>query len=385
MQKYIEYLFFIILFLIIHTYLIYPVIITIISLLKSGKDYKNYSGKVSVILSAYNEEKVIEARIKNLSELNFDFNKLEVLVGSDNSTDGTNEILKFFSEKYSWLNIRLFPKRRGKASVLNDLVKETRNEILVFTDANTRFDKDALLHLVSGFSDESIGGICGRLVMEESEISKTHSVEEGFYWKYETFFKKAEGKCDVLIGANGGIYAIRRSLFSSIPTRKAVTDDLYLTLSVLNEGKKFIYDYNAVAFEDVALTVKDEFNRKIRFAATNYQTIFNFKKRLFTPGLLSYSLWSHKIIRWLMPILMLVILALNIIIMPGSVFFEAIFYLQVIFYLMGIAGFIFASLNLRIRLFSLVYFFLISNLALLIGLLRFLRGKHSAVWQSTPR
>jgi len=170
-----------------------------------------------------------------------------------------------------------------------------------------------------------------------------------------------------------------------VPTGKAVTDDLYLTLGILNEGKKFTYNYNAVAFEDVALTVKDEFNRKIRFAATNYQTIFNFKRMIFKPGLLSYSLWSHKIIRWLMPILMSLILGLNILIMPGSGFPEGIFYLQVIFYLMGLIGFIFASLNLRIRLFSLIYFFLVSNIALLIGLFKFLGGKNSGIWQSTPR
>lgn len=375
------------LFLMVHTYVLYPVIISLFSTVKKNiAKNGNYYPPVSILCSAYNEEKVIRERISNIAALDYDLSKVEVIIGSDCSDDKTNEILRELQEKYNWLKVRAFSSRRGKAAVINDLVKLASKEILVFTDANTEFDKSALKKLTSHFSDPSTGGVSGRLVLVEPESNRLESVEEKKYWEYETIIKKAEGNCGILIGANGGIFAIRKDLFREIPTAKAVTDDFFVTLAVLDEGWKFRYEYDAFAFEKVGHSVEMEVRRKIRFAATNYQTLYFFRNLLFNKNLLlSYAFWSHKVIRWFLPFLMIFCLLANFLLLGAGMFFIITAALQTAFYLMGATGYIFSLMKIRISVFSMPYFFIVANGALLLGFYRFLRGRHSIIWQSTSR
>ncbi len=377
-------------FLAVHSYLIYPVVIFISSLICKNKIIKNSKTEfnlpsVSILISAFNEEKVIEERIKNISDLNYDFNKIEVLVGSDGSNDKTNEILESLREKYDWLKVFLFPEQRGKASVLNNLFEKSKNKILLFTDANTEFDKNALYLLVKNFNN-NIGGVCGRLILSDNLVPDNESVEEKKYWVYETFIKNSEGKCGILIGANGGIFAIKKEFVAKIPIDKPVTDDLYLTLNVLAQGKKFVYDYDAIAYEDVGKNVSIEFSRKIRFAATNFQIIPFFKSLLFNKNfLLSYAYWSHKIIRWFFPVLLVLIFILNLFLFKHSEIYQIIFYLQLGFYSFALIGYLLHKIKVRIEIFAMPFFFVLSNIALVIGFIKFLRNRHSIIWESTER
>ena len=341
---------------------------------------------VSILISAYNEEKVIRQRIENIKNLKYDFDKIELIIGSDCSSDKTNEILQQQSKNYPWIKIELFNSRRGKAAVLNDLTALARNEILVFTDANSIFDEDTLINLTSGFSIEAIGGVCGRLVLEEPEGKYEKSNKERLYWKYETILKKFEGILGILIAANGGIFAIRKKLFTKFPEKYAVTDDLFQTLAVLNQNYKFIYEYNSVAHEAVSKEVITEFNRKVRFAATNFQTIKDFKNLLLNKKiLLSYAIWSHKVLRWLVPVFAILLFFSNLFLIGhGSLYYGAMI-LQIVFYFSVIVGFIFHKLKLSGSIFSIIYYYAITNAALLIGMFKFLAGKHAYIWDSTPR
>jgi len=341
---------------------------------------------VSILISAYNEEKVIRQRIENIKGLKYDFDKLELLIGSDCSADKTNEILQQESKNYSWMKTVLFEKRRGKAAVLNDLASLAKNEILVFTDANSMFEDDALINLTSGFSNEAIGGVCGRLVLEEPEGKYEKSNKERLYWKYETVLKKLEGILGILIAANGGIFAIRKMLFTKFPEKYAVTDDLFQTLAVLNQNHNFVYEYDAVAHEDVSKEIITEFNRKVRFAATNFQTIKDFKNLLLNKKvLLSYAIWSHKVLRWLVPIFAILLFFSNLfLIKQGSLYYGAMI-LQLGFYLSVLVGFIFHKLKVSGSIFSIIYYYAFTNVALLIGMFKFLAGKHTYTWDSTPR
>jgi poly-beta-1,6-N-acetyl-D-glucosamine synthase len=382
----VEVFFWLLIFLPMHTYLLYPVIIKVISCrrksVKAGVDQP----KISILISAYNEEKVIRERILNIASLQYDFSKLEVIAGSDNSTDKTNEILTSLQKEYSWLKIYLFNNRRGKASVLNDLVRLSRNDILVFTDANTVFKEDAVALLTSHFNDSSVGGVSGRLILQEPENGFNKSVEEKRYWEYETSIKDSEGKCGILIGANGGIFAIRKELFKDISADKAVTDDLYITLSVLQKKFNFNYDYKAVAFEEVAKEIGQEYNRKKRFAATNFQTMLFFKDLLFDRNvLLAYAFWSHKVIRWFLPQIYIVILFLNIFLIYLHLIYIVAFLVQIQFFILCFLGFILSKMKIRITLLSLPFFFFMSNVALIIGFYKFIRGRHTVIWNSTPR
>lgn len=381
-------LFFILLtFLMLNSYLFYPIIILILSKFRQiCLDYNTFSPYISVLISAYNEEKVIEKRIRNILEQDYDLNKVEILVGSDNSTDRTNEILQKLSDEFPNLKIFLFDIRQGKAGVINQISEKASHEILVFTDANTEFKNNALRNLVKHFSDSEIGGVSGKLTLIDKETHKREGVEEKNYWEFETFIKKAEGKLGILIGANGGIFAIRRELFEKIPIDKAVTDDFYISLNVVKRGFKLIYEPEAEAYEEVAKDIETEFKRKVRFAATNFQTIAFFKSLLFNRNILiSYAFWSHKVIRWFLPVILILLLILNAMLISENKIFEYLFYFQVSIYVLGLIGYLLNRFKIRIPILSLLTYFLITNFALLLGLFRFLQKRHSVIWQSTPR
>lgn len=380
-------IFFVLVLLSLHTYVLYPVIIKLISFTKSFKSYPgNYYPSISIVLSAYNEEKTIEERIKNIALQAYDFSKIEVLVGSDCSTDSTNQTLSRLAKEYNWLRVFIFNERSGKAGVINNIVKSAKNEILIFTDANTVFGRDAIKNLVEDFRDKEVGGVSGRLILTETQFEKRLSVEEKRYWEYETFIKKAEGRLGILVGANGGIFAIRRNLFAEIPTQKAVTDDLFLSLEVLRRKFKFTYNPKALAYEEVGKSVGIEFKRKIRFASTNYQTLQFFKNILFGKNiLLSFAFFSHKIIRWFFPHIMILLLLLNFLLLSYGTLFLNLFILQIALYVIALIGFIFSFLRIRISIFSLLFFFVMANIALIIGWIRFLRKKHSVIWSPTER
>lgn len=374
--------------LLFHAYILYPVSLWILTWFQSKPETgkPNSYPSISIIISAYNEEKVIAERIDNIKNLDYDFNKLELIIGSDCSSDTTNEILTHKSQEYGWIRTQIFSTRRGKANVLNDLAHLAKNEILVFTDANTKFEKDALLKLVSKFSAEKVGGVCGRLELEEPTDHFDKSNREKLYWKYETQLKKLEGNLGILIAANGGIYAIRKELFIKFPDYEAITDDLYQTFAVLDQGYDFLYAFDAVAKEEVSKKIITEFRRKVRFAATNFQTLKFFKSLLFNKKLLlPYAICSHKLIRWFVPWLLIVLFFTNLFLFDYSRFYYIIFLLQIAFYLSAITGYFLNLAKVNISLFSLVYYYLVTNLALLIGFFKFLTKKHSYVWDSTPR
>lgn len=341
---------------------------------------------VSILISAYNEEKVIEERIENIKNLNYDFSKVELIIGSDCSSDKTEEILSRKSIEHSWIKVSNYKNRRGKAAVLNDLADLAKNEILVFTDANTRFEQDALLKLVSQFSCEKTGGVCGKLILEEPKDDYDTTNRERLYWKYETKLKELEGRLGLLISANGGIYAIRKKLFQKFPDKYAVTDDLYQTLAVLNQNFDFIYKVQAVAHEDISKEIISEFRRKVRFAATNYQTILFFKSLLFNKRIfLSFALWSHKILRWLVPAMAILLFITSLLLANSHQIYFIVFIIQACFYLAALIGFLFHKMKLNGSVFSIIYYYTLTNLALLVGMFKFLAGKHTYTWDSTPR
>lgn len=380
-------IFFIIIFILIHSYLLYPIIIRIVSYFYKEVKLTNISyPSISILISAYNEEKVINERIQNIASLNYNFNDIEVLVGSDCSSDTTNEILLKLEKEYSWLKVFLFTQRRGKLPVLNDLVKKAHNQILVFTDANTKFIDNSLLLLGLHFNDLNVGGVSGRLILLESQKRLNQNIEEKKYWNYETYIKKYEGKCGILIGANGGIFAIRKNLYTEIPDKYAVTDDLFLSLSILRQKFKFLYAYDATASEEIPQEMIYEFKRKLRFASTNFQTLFYFKDLLFSKNiLLSYAFWSHKVFRWFSPILFLILIILNIVLYNYGELLKILLYIQIMFYLFSFLGYLLMKFNLNLKIFSIPFYFTMTNIAIFMGFMKFIFKKQTAFWQSTPR
>lgn len=382
-----EILFYVTAFMVTNSFFVYPLAVFLISKKQTGRiTIHGYEPTVSILIAAYNEEKVIEERIKNIAALNYDHEKIEVFIGSDASSDKTNEILLENQRKYQWLKLFLSDERKGKAGILNELIKQVNNEILVFTDANTEFQKDALKNLIEDFADDKIGGVCGRLVLIDDEQSRSEGVEETEYWKYETFIKKSEGRCGILLAANGGIFAIRKNLYQTIPTENAVTDDLFVSLSVVSSGYKFTYRNDSVAYENTGKDLQAEYKRKVRFGATNFQTLLHFKNMLFGKNkFLSYAFWSHKVTRWILPGLLIILFVVSYFISDINLLSQKVFYLQVIIYLMALCGYLLSLIKTRILIFSLPYFFIVSNVAIAEGFIKFIQKRHSVIWESTQR
>jgi hypothetical protein len=209
--------------LLVHTYVLYPLSLPVLSLFCSFKRKQGNSNKfkVSMVIAAHNEEKVIEEKIRNTFDLDFPRKNLEILIGSDASSDRTNAIV---SKHAPDVKLFAFNQRGGKAAVLNQLVPRASGDILVFCDANTMLLRNALQKLLSHFEDPSVGCVCGRLILHDAGHSAL-GVGESIYWNLESEIKKLEGKLGIVIGANGGIYAIRRELFERIPVDKTVMDD----------------------------------------------------------------------------------------------------------------------------------------------------------------
>lgn len=383
-QNLVYILFYSSLFLVLMSFLIYPIILKFLAVFVNRKKTTvDLNKSISILISAYNEEKVIKDRIENLAEQNYDFEKVEVFVGSDNSKDKTDEILLELSQKYMWLKFFSYKQRGGKAGVLNKLINEAKNEIIVFTDANTIFDKNVLKNLVKYFDNNDIGGVCGKLILKSEDSDEN---EESRYWSYETMIKQVEGDLGISIAANGGIFAIRKELYTQIPTEKAVTDDLFLSLKVLSKGYKFAYASDARAYENTANSLNEEMQRKIRFSATNFQTLLACKDLLFHKNLLlSYAFWSHKVIRWFLPLLLIFIFISNYLLISFGSFYNLFFILQVIFYAFSFIGFILYKFKIRFMIFTLPYYFYLSNYALVMGFIKFIKGQNSVIWESTKR
>ncbi len=376
------------LLLLIHSYILYPLSIWIISTIAKKKylTENNFAPNVSIVISVYNEEKVIEKTIRNFLQSDYDLSKLEFVIGSDNSTDLTNEIIHQLQKEIPAIKFFSFPVRRGKSHILNDLVQEASSEILIFSDANTIYHKDAIKNLVKYYADPRVGGVSGKLNLIEFKEFIHSGSQEIKYWNFETWLKEKEGKLGKLIGANGGIYSLRKKYFVQIPTENPIVDDFYLSLKVLEQKKDFLYLKDANADEFTAPSLAAEFKRKIRGNANILSTIKTIKK-LFHPsyGLVTYSLLSHKLIRWFTPIILLIIFIANLFLYISFNLYQYFLIIQLIFYFSGIIGYLLNKINFRIQPLLLIFYFVMTNTAMFIGLIKFLLGKNTAFWQSTPR
>lgn len=376
----------------VYTYVLYPILLMIItrdtptasqaSITDTPKETGEKLPSVGVIVSAYNEEKDIEQRVENLLALDYPEDQLTIYIGSDGSSDSTNDILESY-RNHPRVSLRLFSENRGKASVLNDLVEQSDDQILVFTDANTHFEADNINQLVACF-DESIGGVCGELVLYDPTVG-TGDNKDSTYWRYEQFLKIREGRLGSIAGANGANYAIRRELYTPLPP-ETIVDDFVIACDVVLSGWDFVYTSDATAKEEQAPDVASEFQRRVRIGAGNYQALGLLWSRVLTARpMFQFIFFSHKILRWLVPHFMLVCLASSAILATSSAFFSAILIIQLAIYsLCGLVYLSKARENWPTPI-LLAYFVCSMNFALGKGFIRYVRGTAKPTWQRTTR
>ncbi|MBI2428799.1 MAG: glycosyltransferase family 2 protein [Ignavibacteriales bacterium] len=340
-----------------------------------------YEPTITIIISIFNEEKVIRERIENLLHLNYASNKIQILIGSDGSNDRSNSIIGEYVPQ--GIQVIVFSNRRGKSSVINDLMKYATNDIVIFSDANTFYHTDVIKNLARHFCDKSIGGVCGYLQLR-ADKNNSGGRGESTYWEFENKIKQLEGDIFTTFGATGAIYAIRRECFVALPTHKAVADDFYIPMRVIEQGYRSIYDKNATSWEETTASSYKEFQRKIRIGAANFNSISDFKYLLHPKyGFIAYGLFSHKILRWFVPFFLILVVIFNSILLSCGKIYEILFFLQVIFVCLVIIGFILDHAKFPIKFFIIPYYFMVANVALLIGFIRFIRGSETAAWVAT--
>jgi cellulose synthase/poly-beta-1,6-N-acetylglucosamine synthase-like glycosyltransferase len=311
---YLQIAYWVLLFLLVHCYMLFPVTLPFVSEIFKRKRNKTEGGNelpsVSILISAYNEEAVIERKIQNLLELDYPKEKLEILIGDDGSADKTAEIV----EQYKDQGITLIkaPQNAGKAAMLNRLQKEASGEILLFCDANTMLFPNVVRKLTAPFKDKKIGCACGHLILTDKSGSELGRGESA-YWDLESEIKKFEGMMDLLIGGNGALYAIRRELYTDLPTKKSVMDDFFVTTKILQKGYYSTFISSAIGTEQTSKETTGEYRRKVRIGRANFNYLLSYLPLLnpFRP-LRSYLFFSHKILRWFSPHIFILLALVNI-------------------------------------------------------------------------
>jgi cellulose synthase/poly-beta-1,6-N-acetylglucosamine synthase-like glycosyltransferase len=371
--------------LLFYTYIGYPALLTLLALFRrdvgAGHEDPVSWPSVTVVISAFNEEAVIGRRIQNLLELDYPRDRLQILVGSDGSTDGTCDVVT----RYRFAGVKLVAcaSRRGKAGVLNELVSRATGEFVVFTDANTFYDHDAIKELIRGFQVcHAACAVVGRL---EFRTSSGAVNPDGLYWRYESLLKKLESHFGTLLGANGAIYAIRRTLYHPLPPGTIVDDFLIPLLMRLDGGGAVVFRPSAKAWELTPETVRDEFHRRVRIGAGDAHALMHSWRLLYpTRGMLAFSYWSHKVFRWLGPGLLLAALISNLFLLNAP-WGRGLFILQLFGYALALSAPLVHAIPLLGRVTTAISYFIILNAALLIGFVRFFLGMTGQTWQTTPR
>jgi cellulose synthase/poly-beta-1,6-N-acetylglucosamine synthase-like glycosyltransferase len=336
---------------------------------------------MTLLVAAYNEEAVIGERVRDALAMDYPPERLRVVIASDGSTDGTAAAVKGFADpRVRLLNYR---ERRGKAAVLNAAMTEVETDLVVLSDANTGFAPGAARNLARWFHDPAVGIVCGRLVLTDPATGEN---ADGLYWRCETFLKTCEARLGALLGSNGAIYAMRRNLFVPIPCNTIVDDFVIPLAAKLRSGCRIVYDADAVATEESAADVRDEFWRRVRIGAGGFQAIVMLW-RVLSPryGWLAFAFLSHKVLRWLCPFALLTMLLTAAAAAPSRSFFECALAVQIVFYGLSVILATFSSRKRLPRGVRLVTMFTGMNAALFVGFLRWLGGIRTGAWERTAR
>jgi cellulose synthase/poly-beta-1,6-N-acetylglucosamine synthase-like glycosyltransferase len=367
--------------MILYSYLIFPMLLALFARLYGRSEEADTAEipaealpRIAMVVAAYNEERHIPAKLANTWALDYPADRFQLVIGSDGSTDGTAALLSACDDPR--LRRFLYPQRRGKISVLNDLMQSVDAEIVVMSDANTMFRPDALRRLVQPFQEARVGCVSGELSLEQDGGVSG----EGLYWKYESWIKRNESRLGFLIGCNGGIFAMRRALYTPLPP-STIVEDFVLTMRVLEQGAQVRFEPAARATEPACATSRAEMIRKVRIAAGGFQAL-GLTGSLLHPryGFRAFAFWGHKALRWCVPFFLLLALVAN-----AGLLALPVFQLLLALQLVGVGTALWAYLakpGSRLPRWTrpLSYFYLM-NFALFCGFLRFVARTQKVTWE----
>jgi cellulose synthase/poly-beta-1,6-N-acetylglucosamine synthase-like glycosyltransferase len=373
-------IYFLTIFLCFCTYALYPLTIWILNLFISFKVKKREIAPiVSIVIPAYNEAKDIERKINNTLVLDYPKEKMEILVGSDGSTDKTAEIVRKFINR----NVQLieFGENRGKTAVQNDLVNRSRGEILIFTDAASFLDKDAIRKLVKNFADQRVGCVAGSMIFANIDSNIT-TQSQGLYWRYESKIRQLESNLGRLIGVDGPLYAMRRDCYIHLAGN--IISDLIMPLLVLKQKKRVVLEPKAFVYEDPTHKSRQELNTRRRITLRGLVSLLAHIEILhpLRYPLLAAQIFFHKILRWFVGPLVIVNIIACLSLSSNKVFIM-IMVLYILFGIAAIIGWVLDHFGKPNRLLRVPYYFSLVNLAATLGIIDFFRKKQAIVWKPT--
>lgn len=374
--------------MVVYTYVGYGLIIYILS--KGwGKNtapavpLENDLPEVTLLVAAYNEEKYIIQKIENSLALDYPASKLKLWIVADGSTDRTVELCK----AYPAVTVFHTPERKGKIHAVNRVMEEIKTSIIIFSDANTDLNQDALKNIVRHFSDPKVGGVAGEKRIVSLDQDNASGSGEGLYWKYESALKTMDSKFTTAIGAAGELFAVRKELYVN-PHADTIIEDFVTSMKIVAAGYRFVYEPEAYAIETASASIKDEWKRKVRISAGGIQAIIRLPELLnfFKYGWVCWQYVSHRAMRWsLAPLALLILFITNVILIPYSTFFLIVCTGQFAFYLLALMGHLFRDKKIGIKGFFVPYYFTMMNLSVFAGAVRLLRKTQSVVWEKSAR
>lgn len=340
---------------------------------------------VSLLIAAYNEEDLIEEKVKNTFSLIYPKDKLQVIFITDGSTDRTAEKLN----KYDDLLLLHEDIRAGKMAAIKRAIPFIHGEITIFTDANTFLNEGAINELVKHYQDEKVGAVAGEKKILVGETADASSAGEGFYWKYESLLKKWDYELYSNVGAAGELFSIRTALYQPVES-DTIIDDHMIAMRIAEKGYIIAYEPGAYAMETASANTAEELKRKIRIAAGGLQSILRLKKAAnpFNYPVLTFQYISHRVLRWtITPFLLILALILNawIVTWNDQLVYKILFVAQALFYVLSLVGWFFESRNMRIKAFFIPYYFCVMNYAVIAGIFRYLKKNQSAAWEKSKR
>ncbi len=363
----------------IYTYIGYPIAVFILSRLFSRPIRKDdFTPSVSIIIAAYNEERDLPAKLDNMLLLDYPKEKLEIIVASDCSTDNTDEIVRKYSAHGIILNRQ--EARLGKTYAQQQAAKNSSGEILVFSDATTIYQTDAIRKIVRSFADPEVGCVAGQLIYVDNASTVVGKGCQS-YWSYEKFLKKCESRLGSLIGVSGCLYAVRR--ICQVRLSNQMIDDFVIATEIHLQGLRTVYEPDAISMEDTNKRGHDELKMRIRVisqtlrALNKYQEVFSLSRH----GMFAFQMISHKALRYLVPFLLVGALAVNWLLISESPIYYSFFLGQVAFYFSAFVGWVAERLKIKIGPLAIPYYFVLVNVASIGGIIRFINGGTQVVWE----
>lgn len=390
-MKTLNILFGIFLFVVFYTYLGYGILLYALVKIKyffhktSLYETPSVWPEVTLFITAYNEEDVIDKKMDNCLALHYPKEKLHIVWITDGSDDNTNVLLS----KWKEATVYFQSERQGKMTAMNRGMQFIETPYVVYTDANTILNADAIKEIIKTFSNPKIGCVAGEKVINQCEKQDATQCGESSYWKYESALKALDSKLYSTIGAAGELFAIRRELY--IPIEKnTLLDDFVLSLRIAMRGYKIAYCKQAYAIENGSANIHEEEKRKIRIAAGGLQSIWRLRA-LFNPfryHILSFQFLSHRVLRWsITPVLLFALLPMNIVLLFGNQYllYSIILLLQILFYIAAIIGYFLQKNQLKYKIFFIPYYFFFMNINVFKGVIYLCKHNKEGVWEKSYR